>query len=158
MHWGRTAQSNEFLTRAGTQSQAGMQEHHIEEVVKLRSYLDSTNKPYNGDGNRYVMRFEPGQIPKVKSFWSITLYDEEYNLSANEINRYSLGTKDAKSLVFGKDGSLEIYIQSNRPSADKVANWLPAPKGPFNLFLRTYLPDESLIKQTWVPPAVVKQD
>jgi hypothetical protein len=157
MQWGRTAQANDFLTRASTQSDAGMQEHYVEEVVKLRAYLDSSGKPFNGADGRYVIRFEPGQIPKVKSFWSVTLYDERYDLSANEISRYSLGTKDEKKMTLGKDGSLEIYIQADRPEAGKLANWLPAPKGSFNLFMRAYLPDESLIRQTWVPPAVTRQ-
>jgi hypothetical protein len=30
------------------------------------------------------------------------------------------------------------------------------PKAPFNLFLRAYLPDESLIKQSYVPPEIRK--
>jgi hypothetical protein len=60
-------------------------------------------------------------------------------------------------MTLGKDGSLEIYIQADRPEAGKLANWLPAPKGSFNLFMRAYLPDESLIRQTWVPPAVTRQ-
>ncbi|MEI8156010.1 MAG: DUF1254 domain-containing protein [Burkholderiales bacterium] len=154
VNWGRTAQANDFLTRAGTQSDAGMQEHHIEEVVKLRAYLDANGKAYNGADGRYVLRFEPGQLPKVKSFWSVTLYDERYDLVANEINRYSLGTKDMKNMVFGKDGSLEIYIQADRPASELLSNWLPAPKGSFNLFMRAYLPDASLIQQTYIPPAV----
>jgi hypothetical protein len=35
-------------------------------------------------------------------------------------------------------------------------NWLPVPKAPFNLFLRAYLPGESLIRQTYLPPAINK--
>lgn len=157
-YWGRTAQYNDFLTRASTQSLAGMQEHHVEEVVKMRAYLDAGGNAFNGSDKRYVIRFEPDQFPKVKAFWSVTLYDDHYDLVANEIKRHSLGTKNLKDMVFGKDGSLEIYIQAERPAADKVANWLPAPKGSFNLFLRAYLPDEVLVKQTYVPPPVVKQD
>jgi hypothetical protein len=87
----------------------------------------------------------------------VTLYDDQYNLAANEIRRHSLGTKDMQKMVFGKDGSLEILIQAERPADDKVANWLPAPKGSFNLFLRAYLPDESLIRQAYTPPPVVRQ-
>ena len=30
------------------------------------------------------------------------------------------------------------------------------PKGPFNLFLRAYPPDESLVRQSHVPPPVTK--
>ena len=156
LNWGRTAQSNDFLTRSATQSLAGMQEHHVEEVVKMRAHHDSTGALLNGaDGNKYVLRFQKDQFPKAQSFWSLTLYDDHYNLAANDIDRYSRGSQD-KEMKFGADGSLEIYIQNEPPAADKRDNWLPAPKGPFNFFLRAYLPDENLIKQTYVPPPVVK--
>lgn len=72
---------------------------------------------------------------------------------ANEINRYKRGSNN-RELKFGPDGSLEIYVQADRPSTDKVASWLPAPRGPFNLFMRAYLPGERLIDQTYVPPLV----
>jgi hypothetical protein len=57
-------------------------------------------------------------------------------------------------MKYGPDGSLEIYVQADKPSDDKLGNWLPAPRGPFNLFMRAYLPDEALIKQTYVPPPI----
>lgn len=157
LNWGRTAQSSDFLTRAATQSFSGMQEHHVEEVVKLRAHHDGKGELLNGADRRYVLRFPPGGIPKARSFWSITLYDEKYDLAANEINRYSRGSPDA-DLVYAADGSLELYIQAEPPADNKRANWLPAPKGPFNLFLRAYLPDASLITQSWVPPPIVWQE
>ncbi len=157
LNWGRTGQSHDFLTRAATQSLAGMQEHHVEEVVKLRAHHDSTGEPLDGTRGRYVLRFEANQIPKAQSFWSITLYNDQYDLAANPIGRYSRGSPD-KELVYGPDGSLELYLQSDEPAAHQRANWLPTPNGPFNLFLRAYLPDATLINQTYVPPAVVRDD
>jgi hypothetical protein len=111
----------------------------------------------NGTDGKYVLHFASGQIPKAKSFWSITLYDDRYDLAANDIGRYSRGSPDA-DMKFNADGSLDIYIQAEPTSDDKRGNWLPAPKGPFNLFLRAYLPAENLIKQTYIPPSVVKHD
>lgn len=151
--WGRTAESNDFLTRAANQSLSGMQEHWIEEVVKLRAHHDSQGQLLNGTSSRYVLHFAPGQIPEAQSFWSVTLYDDHYDLAANAINRYSRGSQD-KDMVYGKDGSLEIHVQAEPPAPEKRANWLPAPRGPFNLFLRAYLPGKSLLDQTYVPPAV----
>jgi len=103
-----------------------------------------------------VLRFPPGGLPEARSFRSVTLYDEHDDLAANEINRYSRGSQDA-DLRYGADRSLELYLQAGPPPEKQRANWLPAPKGPFNLFVRAYLPDESLIKQTYVPPPVVRQ-
>lgn len=153
-NWGRTAKDFDFLTRASTQSLAGFQEHHIEEVVKLRAHLDSEGSALNGDGNTYVLRFAPGQVPKADSFWAVTVYDAKYDLVANPIGRYSLGSHDQASFKPDADGSYTMYLQAEAPAPDKMANWLPVPKGPFSLFLRAYMPDEALQKQTYVPPAV----
>lgn len=154
-NWGRMAADGDFLGRAGTQAFSGIIEHLIEESVKLRTFVDSDGQPLNGD-NRYVIRFSKEQIPLARSFWSVTLYDENYNLSYNEAGRYSFGDK-VPGLIYGKDGSLEIYIQADTPAGDKAANWLPSPKGKdFNLFLRTYFPAPTLLDQSYAAPAVVK--
>ena len=51
-------------------------------------------------------------------------------------------------------GGLTIYVQKEIPGADKEANWLPAPGGQFFLILRTYLPAEGIVNQTWQPPRI----
>jgi len=153
-NWGRTAKEFDFLTRAATQSLPGLQEHHVEEVTKLRAHFDGDGAALNGNGSRYVVRFAPGQVPKASAFWAITVYDDKFDLVANPVNRYSLGSHDKATFKPAADGSLTMYLQAEAPSQDKMNNWLPVPKGPFNLFLRAYLPAEDLIKQTYVPPAV----
>ncbi len=47
-----------------------------------------------------------------------------------------------------------IEFQNLRP--DKEANWLPAPKGPFNLTMRLYAPKSDALTGKWNPPPVVK--
>jgi len=81
----------------------------------------------------YVIHFAKDGQPKVKAFWSVTMYNTKYNLVANPINRYSLG--DRSGMKTDKDGSLTIYVQKDLPGPDKEANWLPAPEGMF--FLRS---------------------
>src|SRR5277367_4022813 len=42
------------------------------------------------------------------------------------------------------------------PGTDKEANWLPAPKGAFNLCMRLYGPKSEALTGKWNPPAVMK--
>ena len=49
-----------------------------------------------------------------------------------------------------------MYIQNESPGIDKASNWLPAPQGEFNVMMRLYWPDESILKGTWLPPAIKK--
>ena len=54
-----------------------------------------------------------------------------------------------------------MYLQAESPGADKEANWLPAPKGKFNLVLRIYQPrpsPPSILDGSWTPPPVTVAD
>ena len=55
-----------------------------------------------------------------------------------------------------RDGSLDLYFQNDSPGADKEANWLPAPKGPYGLTMRIYAPKADALTGKWNPPLVVK--
>jgi hypothetical protein len=35
---------------------------------------------------------------------------------------------------------MALYFQNENPGKEKEVNWLPAPKGPFNLTMRLYAP------------------
>jgi len=54
------------------------------------------------------------------------------------------------------DGSLDLYFQNQSPGTDKEANWLPAPKGAFNLCMRLYGPKSEALTGKWNPPPVMK--
>lgn len=156
-NWGRMAASDDFLGRAGTQVFSGIVEHQIEESVKLRTFVDADEKPLNG-ANQYVIHFKKEEIPVAYSFWSVTLYDENFNLVPNAAGRYTFGDK-VPGLKYGADGSLTIYIQPDRPEGDKAANWLPSPKDKdFNLFLRAYFPGPALLDQSYAAPPVHKAE
>ncbi|MNK04297.1 hypothetical protein D3C87_221580 [compost metagenome] len=116
--------------------------------------LDDAGIRLNG-GKRYTVTFAKDQLPPVKGFWSLTLYNQHHFFSPNEIKRYSVGTKN-KDLKTSADGSLTIYVQADAP-ADPVqrANWLPSPKGEdFSLYIRAYWPDAAIMQGSWTPPAV----
>ena len=50
------------------------------------------------------------------------------------------------------DGSLTITIQKDRPT--DTSNWFPAPDGPFNLTMRLYGPEPSVLDGSYRLPAV----
>jgi len=127
-----------------------------QDAVYPTSLKPNPLESYSGEHN-YVLRFEKGQLPPVRGFWSLTMYNEAMFFVANPINRYSMSVRT--NPVYGADGSLTIYVQNESPGADKEANWLPAPKGKFHLMLRLYWPDEkapSILDGTWKIPAVTK--
>ncbi|HEY4009782.1 MAG TPA: DUF1254 domain-containing protein [Acidobacteriaceae bacterium] len=119
--------------------------------------LDESGARLNGS-KRYTVAFSPGQIPPVKGFWSLTMYDQYHFFVPNPIKRFSLGTKN-KDLKPNADGSLTIYVQSSEP-ADSLqrANWLPSPRGgDFSLYLRAYWPEDAVTSGRWTPPPVERQ-
>ncbi len=114
--------------------------------------LDKKGEGLNG-AKSYTVTFPKGELPPVKGFWSLTLYNEHHFFAPNEIKRYSLGTKN-KDLKFNADGSLTIYVQAEAPV--EKANWLPSPKGAdFVLYMRAYWPEAAITNGKWTPPPVV---
>jgi hypothetical protein len=116
--------------------------------------VDAQGKPLTG-AHAYVMHFAKGDAPPVSAFWSVTMYNKEYFLVSNAINRYALSGRDP--LKYNEDGSLDLYIRKDSPDPGKVSNWLPAPEGDFLLMMRLYWPKEtppSILDGTWKPPAI----
>lgn len=60
----------------------------------------------------------------------------------------------ARSLA-GRRKSLDLSFQNESPGADKEANWLPAPKGPFTLTMRMYASRTEALTGKWNPPPVM---
>ncbi len=131
----------------------GLGANRPQDAIYPTSEVDADGKKYSGADN-YVIHFDKGQLPPVKGFWSITMYNKDYFFVDNPINRYTVSSRF--KFDFNKDGSLDLNIQNKSPGKEKEANWLPAPKGEFVLMLRMYWPDETVIKGTWTPPAVRK--
>jgi hypothetical protein len=143
----------ELETRTIDEMRFEMQPERDHELKSDKSR--SGDQPYNGT-NKYVIHFDKGQMPPVKGFWSLTLYDDQFFFVPNSLNRYNLSQRD--KFTENPDGSTDLYIQHESPGQDKASNWLPAPEGKFALMLRFYWPEESIINGTWKPPAVKRAD
>jgi hypothetical protein len=141
---------NYYLKRAIV-AQLGLGANLPEDAIYPLNLGDETGKPLNG-ANTYTIHFEKGATPPVRAFWSITLYDADGFQVANVLNRFAVSSW--MPFHYNADGSLDLYFQSDSPGGDKEANWLPAPKGPFNLTMRLYSPEADALTGRWNPPAV----
>lgn len=142
----------DYLQRAFVTA-IGLGANKPQDAIYPTTTVDKAGKKLNG-ANHYVMHFEKGQMPPVKGFWSLTLYNDQYFFTENPLNRYTLSSRsDFKK---NSDGSIDLYIQHDSPGKEKEANWLPAPEGNFILMLRFYWPKDAIINGNWVMPAVEK--
>jgi DNA sulfur modification protein DndE len=115
--------------------------------------IDENGEKLTGT-KKYLIHFEKGQTPPANAFWSITMYNSDELLVANPINRFAIGDRD--KLKYNNDGSLDIYIQNERPAKVKESNWLPAAKEGFSLTMRLYWPKEEFLNGSWkIPPVEV---
>src|SRR5438309_429109 len=118
--------------------------------------VDSDGKKLDG-ANRYTLRFAPGQLPPVHAFWSLTMYELPKSLLvANPINRYLINSPMLPELKKDADGGLTLLVQNESPGKDKESNWLPAPKGPFIMYMRLYWPKEEATEGKWTAPKLTQ--
>ncbi|WP_237050204.1 DUF1254 domain-containing protein [Microvirga ossetica] len=143
---------NYYLKRAIV-SQLGLGANLPEDAIYPMNLADETGRPLDG-ASKYTIHFEKGQIPPAAAFWSLTLYDSDGFQVPNSLNRFALSSW--MPLKHNGDGSLDLYLQNESPGQNKEANWLPAPKGPFNVMLRLYAPRSDALTGKWNPPPVTK--
>jgi hypothetical protein len=150
----RQSMKNNYLYRwLGT---IGIYGNSKQEAMYPIYRVDADGQNLSG-ANRYTIRFAPGQLPPVNAFWSLTIYNlPESLLVANPINRYLINSPMLPQLHRDADGGLTLLIQSESPGKDQEANWLPAPKGPFAMYMRLYWPKEAALDGEWTAPKLNK--
>lgn len=80
----------------------------------------------------------------VDGFWSITIYNAEGYMVANDAKAYSVNNVTAKP---NPDGSVTIHFGGDT----KAANYLPVPDG-WNYSVRMYQPRKEILDGTWTFP------
>ncbi|WP_306770147.1 DUF1254 domain-containing protein [Mycobacterium sp. KBS0706] len=143
---------NYYLKRAIV-SQLGLGANLPEDAIYPLNLGDEDGRPLEGS-NKYTVTFDENSVPPVNAFWSITLYDPEGFQVANSLNRFAVSSW--MPFQTNPDGSLTLYIQNESPGKDGEANWLPAPKGQFNLTMRLYAPKSEALTGKWNPPPVTR--
>jgi hypothetical protein len=143
---------NWYLKRAII-AQAGLGANLPEDAIYPLNLADQTGNPLDG-ANKYTLHFDKSVMPPAGAFWSVTLYDKDGFQVANSLNRFAVSSW--MPFKYNADGALDLYFQNESPGADKEANWLPAPKGPFNLTMRLYAPRAEALEGKWNPPPVMR--
>jgi hypothetical protein len=143
---------NYYLKRAIV-TQVGLGANLPEDAIYPLNLFDNTGKPLDG-ANKYVLHFDKGATPPVNAFWSITLYDSEGFQVANVLDRFAVSSY--MPFKTNADGSLDLYFQNESPGKAREANWLPAPKGAFNVCMRLYGPKAEALTGRWNPPPVTR--
>jgi len=141
----------EYLLRAAV-AKYGLFANSPDEAIYPTAFVDSQGQNLSGM-HKYIIHFDNGQLPPVKAFWSVTLYNNESYFADNPINRYAVSEIGLKN---NTDGSLDIYIQHDKPGKDKESNWLPAPAGDFNFVMRLYVPEEPILNGQYQYPPIEK--
>lgn len=157
--WGITLDAgvwgNSYVRRAAV-AMFGLAANPTEESFNSRLRIDADGQALSGE-HTYVLRFEGGQTPPADAFWSLTPYNANNLVDANELERYTLG--DRSDLKIEADGAIEFVLSHERPlDESQVQNWLPVPKGLFTLSLRVYLPREEIFSKEWTPPPARRVD
>lgn len=147
---------NDYLMRMSS-AVLGIYGNSKEEANYPAYFTDSEGKPLDGATHRYTVRFEPGKLPPVNSFWSLTMYELPASLlTENPLDRYLINSPMTPSLLQDKDGGVTLYIQHESPGKEREANWLPAPKGPFFMVLREYWPKAEALDGSWTAPPAIR--
>lgn len=135
-------------------SDSGLGAMDVEEAYYPMVLVDANGDDLQGT-QQYRFTFAAGNLPPVKYFWSLTMYDGKFRLVDNPINRYSIGDR-TQGLNYESDGSLVIVVQSEPPE-DPKANWLPSPAtGQFFISMRAYGPQDRWVNGSYDPPPVMR--
>jgi hypothetical protein len=159
----------EGLQAPGPQPGAGSEEPDAGAVPRVVDWLNQEGliepqqppegDPEPGDLTREPLHFPADRPLPVDSFWSLSLYestpDGQFFFVDNPLGRYAIGDR-TPGLTLNEDGSLDIWIGHESPGAERESNWLPAPAGPFALFMRAYLPRPELLDGRYRLPPVTE--
>jgi hypothetical protein len=150
--WGKQsldrAAITEYIQYGNSQATAAY--YHTFKDGKGRS-LDGT------DPRGYELHFAADELPEASRFWSVTAYTPAaVELVKNTADKYVVASY-TRGLRYNRDGSLTIVLARALPDGVRKANWLPVPKGAFNIMLRVYGPEGSVADDTYVPPAIARR-
>jgi hypothetical protein len=145
---------NNYVRRALV-ARWGIAANPAEDAVYLQPRADAEGNPING-GNQHVIHFEPGGTPPAKAFWSLTVYDRNGFLIANDLNRFGIRSRD--DVRYNTDGSLDIFLGPECADPHGDSNWIPTIAVPLDMSMRLYMPENEFLTGQWTPPPIRRTD
>jgi hypothetical protein len=145
----------------GTLNRASITEYiqygnNINAAAYFHAFRDGDGRVLDGRRHVYTLTFKKSQIPDVSRFWSLTAYlPRSIQLVPNPRLKYLVGSY-TPGLVTNRNGSITLTMAATRPAGTPAANWLPVPKGPFNVMLRAYGPQGKVARGSYTPPAIAR--
>ena len=147
----------DFYILRATAAHAGLYGNDGSEALYPTYFVDRDGQPLDASKNVYTITFNAGQLPPVKSFWSLTMYDAKTQLLVpNPLERYLINSTMLDQFIKDDDGSITLYLQKDSPGKALEDNWLPAPDGPFYAVIRLYGPKPEAMEGAWTPPQLLR--
>jgi hypothetical protein len=139
------AAGNEYIQYGNNASAAGY----------YNAFTDGRGAPLNGSTAAYTLTFAKNQLPQANRFWSLTAYLPRGNtLVPNAARKYEVA-RFTPGLVTNPNGSITIYLQATPPAKALRPNWLPVPRGRFDVLLRVYGPEGNTSPGAkYIPPKI----
>ncbi|MEU2233518.1 DUF1254 domain-containing protein [Streptomyces vietnamensis] len=116
--------------------------------------LDQDGERLTG-AHDYTLTFPAGAVPPVKGFWSLSLYNEHHFFHPNDLDRYSLGTKNT-TLRLNPDGSLTLHVGARPPTNRTGLTGSPPPTARSPSTCAPTGPSRARSTAPGNPPAVVR--
>lgn len=152
-------QLDDFYIPRAVAAHMGLYGNSGAEAIYPSYLMEAPGVPFNAVENRYSLTFKKDELPPVKAFWSLSMYDGKTQLFINnKLDRYLLNSNDMEGYVYNADGSLTLYIQKDSPGNELEPNWLPAPDGAFYCVMRLYGPKLEALSGEWVSPPIINNN
>lgn len=147
---------NDILARAII-NYGGIWANSIQEALYFIGQKGTDDELLTGD-KIYKIHFPADELPAelANAFWSVTLYSvPDYHVIPNELNKFCINNYTGPKL--SEDGSLTLYIASEKPADVDPGNWLPSKAGKeFSLNFRLYVPKKEVLEgKVFLPPLEV---
>jgi hypothetical protein len=121
------------------------------EAVYVFFDKDSDGKELSGVGSTSCYEMIFNSAPPNNAFWSITVYDSEGYLVANDEENYGISSVNVEQ-VDSRFSVLFTTIENKPTNLPDYVYWVVIPEQVFNLVLRIYLPTDPEYK----PPKIRK--